>query len=114
MSIEIGDILARLSVINLIHEAKGLDTYLKTKDKFLSVADHKSLDILENNYQEEIGHVRFGLKWFIYICNTRGVAPIEEFHRISRLYFKGKLKEPFNRLARTSAGMTEEWYIPLT
>lgn len=107
------DILSRLSVINLTHEAKGLDTYLKAKEKFINIKDEKSLLILENNYRDEIGHVKFGLKWFKYICAKRELNPINEFHKLSRLYFKGKLKEPFNREARNQAGLTEDWYIPL-
>lgn len=101
-------------MINLTHEAKGLDSYMKTKEKFVSSADQQSIDILENNYREEIGHVGFGLKWFKYICKMRGVEPIELFHNLSRMYFKGKLKEPFNVEARNIAGLTEEWYMPLT
>jgi uncharacterized ferritin-like protein (DUF455 family) len=87
---------------------------MKTKEKFLHSKDNKSIDILENNYREEIGHVGFGLKWFKYICGRKGVDPIAEFHKLSRSYFKGKLREPFNREARNIAGLTEEWYIPLT
>jgi uncharacterized ferritin-like protein (DUF455 family) len=101
-------------VINLTHEAKGLDTYMKTKEKFQNCKDEISLETLERNYRDEIGHVRFGLKWFKHICAIRQLIPIEEFHSLSRQYFKGKLKEPFNREARNEAGLTEEWYIPLT
>ena len=55
--------------------------------------DEISLETLERNYRDEIGHVRFGLKWFKHICSIRQLIPIEEFHKLSRQYFKGKLKE---------------------
>ena len=106
--------MARLAVINLTHEAKGLDTYFKTRNKLHSNKDIVSANILDNNYQEEIGHVQIGLKWFKFICEKRSVPPVETFHRLSQQYFKGKLKEPFNRLAREEAGLTEEWYLPLS
>lgn len=106
--------MARLSVVNLTHEAKGLDSYPKSREKLVSCGDDMSIQIIDKNYQEEIGHVKFGVKWFKYLCEKRGVEAIAEFHRLSRLHFKGKLKEPFNREARNTAGLTEDWYIPLT
>lgn len=109
------DILARLAIINLTHEAKGLDSYYKSREKLAFYHDEISLSILDHNYQDEIGHVKYGVKWFQYFCQQRHIcSPIDEFHRLSKLYFKGKLKEPFNRPAREYAGMTEEWYIPIS
>jgi uncharacterized ferritin-like protein (DUF455 family) len=100
-------------VINLTHEAKGLDSYLKTKEKLESVQDEKSASIIEVNYREEIGHVRIGVKWFEYICALDHRDPIEVFHQLSNKHFKGKLKEPFNHEARAQAGMTRDWYMPI-
>lgn len=106
--------LARLAVINLTHEAKGLDSYSKTREKFIKSKDEISVAVLDNNYREEIGHVAAGVKWFTYLCDERGISPVETFHDLSRKYFKGKLKPPFNESARDAAGLTEEWYMPLT
>ena len=50
----VGDLLARLAVINLTHEAKGLDTYEKTREKLEKGGDFISRDILERNYKEEV------------------------------------------------------------
>jgi uncharacterized ferritin-like protein (DUF455 family) len=100
-------------VINLTHEAKGLDSFVKAKEKFQSLKDYRSSAILDKNYVEEIGHVGFGVKWFKFICQRRALNPIETFHTLSTKYFKGKLKEPFNREARDIAGLTEDWYLPL-
>ena len=46
--------LARLAVINLTHEAKGLDTYCKTREKLENGGDLLSRDILDRNYKEEV------------------------------------------------------------
>ena len=110
----------RIAIINLTHEAKGLDTYEKTREKFVNCKDKRSITILDHNYREEIGHVALGLKWFKYIAKNRKFSTscqssycIDYFHQLSRRYFKGKLKEPFNHIARYQAGLTNEWYIPL-
>ena len=39
---------------------------------------------------------------------------IEKFHEIVRKYYLGAIKGPFNEVARDMAGMTREWYIPLS
>lgn len=106
--------MARLAIINLTHEAKGLDSYAYTKEKFVTAKDAISLQILDHNFQEEIFHVASGLRWFKYACHEHGVDPIDTFHSLSRQYFKGKLKPPFNTEARNTAGLTEDWYVPLT
>jgi uncharacterized ferritin-like protein (DUF455 family) len=107
-------LLARLAIINLTHEAKGLDTYAYTKEKFVTAQDTTSLKILDHNFKEEIHHVATGLKWFKYVCAELQLEPLEQFHLLSRKHFKGKLKPPFNVEARNTAGLTEEWYMPLT
>jgi uncharacterized ferritin-like protein (DUF455 family) len=109
-----GSLLARLAIINLTHEAKGLDTYAYTKEKFVTAKDATSLKILDHNFNEEIHHVATGLKWFKYVCAELQLEPLEQFHLLSRKHFKGKLKPPFNVEARNTAGLTEEWYMPLT
>lgn len=113
-NISAGSLLARLAIINLTHEAKGLDTYAYTKEKFVTAQDTISLKILDHNFGEEVFHVATGLKWFKYACAELGLDPLEQFHLLSRRHFKGKLKPPFNVEARNRAGLMEEWYMPLT
>mmetsp|Transcript_12208 Transcript_12208/g.18297 ORF Transcript_12208/g.18297 Transcript_12208/m.18297 type:complete len:350 (+) Transcript_12208:20-1069(+) len=108
------DLLARLTVINLTHEAKGLDTYPKTREKFSSSGDSISMSILDRNYKEEIHHVATGVKWFKWLCGHLEVEPVSVFHQLSKIYFKGCLKPPFNTEARNIAGLTEDWYLPLS
>jgi len=109
-----GNLLARLAIINLTHEAKGLDSYAYTKEKFGKAHDTRSLEILEHNVQEEVFHVASGLRWFKYVCEELQLEPRDQFHCLSRQYFKGKLKPPFNKEFRDQAGLTEDWYMPLT
>jgi uncharacterized ferritin-like protein (DUF455 family) len=39
--------------------------------------------------------------------------PKEIFYDLVRTRFHGNLKPPFNTEARSAAGMTEDWYLPL-
>ena len=57
----------RIAVINLLHEARGLDTFPMTLQKFQSSGDKESVAILRRNYEEEVYHVQTGVKWFRYI-----------------------------------------------
>ena len=67
-SIYVDDLPGRLAIINLTHEAKGLDTYQKTRQKLQRAGDMLSIDILDANFKEEVGHVAAGVRWFTFIC----------------------------------------------
>ena len=71
--------------------------------------------MLEVIFQDEITHVEAGLKWFSFVCARHSpvLNPVETFHEMVKIYFQGYLKPPFNTEARETAGMTEEWYLPL-
>jgi len=108
------NILARLAIEHMVHEARGLDVTPFTIQKFKKAREDKTAMLLEKEIlPDEITHVSAGLKWFSYICSTLNPPedPISKFKQILPLYFKGSLKPPFNKTARETAGMTEEWYI---
>ncbi|CAI5702105.1 unnamed protein product [Peronospora effusa] len=107
-------ILARLAVVHLIHESRGLDVFPNAVKRFEKADDKSSLEIINKNYREETTHVEAGVRWFRYVCERDGGDPIAKFHEIVPQYYKGKLKPPFNMEARSKAGMSEEWYLPLS
>lgn len=107
------DILTRLAIVHLIHEARGLDVYESCKKKFLDGGDERSGTILDQNHMEEVNHVAKAVKWFQYFCDIRGIDPIPTFHQLVRSHFRGGLKPPFNTEKRVMAGMNPEWYMPL-
>lgn len=107
-------ILARLAVVHLVHEARGLDVFPNAVQRFEKASDDVSLKIIHKNYTEETTHVGAGVRWFRYVCERDGDDPIAKFHEIVPQYYKGTLKPPFNTEARNKAGMLEEWYIPLS
>ncbi|XP_063781690.1 uncharacterized protein LOC134931848 isoform X2 [Pseudophryne corroboree] len=107
------DLLGRLAIVHMVHEARGLDVHPQTLQRFLAQGDEGSARILEVIYTDEITHVAAGLKWFTYICAKEQRDCLSTFHELVPLYFRGYLKPPFNAEGRKSAGMSEEWYLPL-
>lgn len=108
------DLTARLAIVNLVYEARGLDTYASTLKKFEKSGDSESVIILKRNYLEEIQHVEKGIRWFKYKCIQENKNPLETFGSHVRQYHPGPLKGPFNDDARSQVGMGKEWYEPLT
>lgn len=109
-----GDLLARLAVVPLVLEARGLDVTPSMIDKLRAAGDEPSARIVEIIYRDEKRHVAFGAKWFRYLCAREGCAPESRFHEIVRRSFKGALKPPFNDRARSEAGLTPGFYKPLS
>ena len=81
--------------------------------KLRQADDEKSAAILEVIYQEEIGHVAAGQRWFAWLCGREGLDPKETWQGLVRRNFRGLLKPPFNAPARAEAGLTEDFYAPL-
>ncbi|WP_026147776.1 ferritin-like domain-containing protein [Robiginitomaculum antarcticum] len=107
------DIAARLAIAPMVLEARGLDVTPGMITKLKSVGDHESAKVLQIIYDDEIGHVAAGRKWFEYICMRQGLEVVPTFHKKVRKYFAGLLKPPFNEQARDLAGMKKELYMPL-
>ncbi|XP_071825940.1 uncharacterized protein HI_0077-like [Apostichopus japonicus] len=108
-------LLARLAIVHMVHEARGLDVHPITQARFGRQEDTESVKLLEVIYTDEITHVAAGMKWFTYICkhSEPEIDCIPKFHELVRRHFRGFLKPPFNEEGRSIAGMTKEWYIPL-
>eukprot|EP01147_Barroeca_monosierra_P003286 gene3285-5976_t len=105
------EIKARLAIVHMVHEARGLDVTPSTIQKFERNGDMESAALLQVIYNEEIGHVTAGMRWFKYICELENPSndPIQIFHRLVREHFHGYLKPPFNEEARSTAGFTPDW-----
>ncbi len=104
------DLAARLAVVPLVLEARGLDVTPAMTAKLRAANDDTTADILEIIYQDEIGHVRIGQRWFTFTCAARGLEPERAWRGYVATYFKGGLKPPFNTAARDATGMPESWY----
>jgi uncharacterized ferritin-like protein (DUF455 family) len=108
-----GDLLARLAVVPLVLEARGLDVTPVMAARLAQVEDRESAAVLRIIYEEEVGHVAVGQRWFETLCQAAGLAPEQVFHDRVRRCFRGELKPPFNRAAREAAGLPERYYEPL-
>lgn len=107
------DLLARLAVVPLVLEARGLDVTPAMIDKLLKVEDHDSAAVLQVIYRDEIGHVAIGKRWFDHLCVRRGLPARETWQALVRRHFKGQVKPPFNEPARQQAGLPADFYAAL-
>ncbi|KAF8579145.1 DUF455-domain-containing protein [Ramaria rubella] len=101
---------ARLAIIHLVHEARGLDVNPNTIAKFRVAGDAESVAVLEIIHLDEITHVTAGHRWFTWVCEREGYEPIPRFRAEVKLHFGGKVKGPFNEEDRRKAGLTKEFY----
>ncbi len=104
------DAAARLAVVPMVLEARGLDVTPATLASFRSARDVRSAAILERIYRDEIRHVGIGTRWFKAVCESRELAPVPEWQRLIRRHFRGIVKPPFNDSARGEAGLSRDFY----
>jgi uncharacterized ferritin-like protein (DUF455 family) len=108
------DLLARLAIVPLVLEARGLDVTPEMIARLERAGDAPSAAILNRIYQDEIRHVAVGMRWFERLCRGHGLDPQAVFQERVRRYFSGRLKPPFNRQAREAAGLPHRWYEMLS
>ena len=108
-----GDALARLAVVPMVLEARGLDVTPETAARFAAAGDGPTARILHRIYLDEIRHVSVGTRWFGWRCAQDDVEPPPRWQALVRRHFRGSLKPPFNDSARDAAGLTRDWYMPL-
>jgi uncharacterized ferritin-like protein (DUF455 family) len=107
------DLLARLAVVPLVLEARGLDVTPEMIRRLDRAGDTDSAAVLDRIYRDEIGHVAVGARWFDRLCRERGLDAPTTFRDKVRCYFRGNLKPPFNRDARDAAGLPFAYYAPI-
>jgi uncharacterized ferritin-like protein (DUF455 family) len=102
------DIAARLAVVPMVLEARGLDVTPVTIERFVGAGDLRSARILERILDDEIRHVRFGTIHFLKVCEERKESPAVLWKSLVSRHFRGAVKPPFNDSARRSAGLSCE------
>ncbi|WP_105369985.1 ferritin-like domain-containing protein [Neorhizobium huautlense] len=108
------DLTARLAVVPLILEARGLDVTPSLQAKMRESGDLETAAILDVIYNDEKGHVAVGAKWFRFLCARERKDPAATFQQLVRANFRGSLKAPFNDVARAEAGLTPSFYRSLS
>ncbi|SIN85450.1 ferritin-like domain-containing protein [Vannielia litorea] len=107
------DLPARLAVVPMVLEARGLDVTPGMIELFSKAGAVSAVAALQTIYAEEVSHVAYGAKWFNWLCGRDGLDPKEAFHDLVRRYFPGGPKPPFNEEKRAEAGMPPDFYWPL-
>lgn len=107
------DPIARLAVVPMVLEARGLDITPVTMERFEAAGDVATARILKRILSDEIVHVRAGTRWFESGCAARNLEPEPMWKYLVTRHFRGLLKPPFNDSARESAGLTRDYYQAL-
>lgn len=108
-----GSLSARLALVPMTHEARGLDTTPASLTRLEASGDDDLVAIFRRIYTDEISHVAAGVRWLSWLAEREGEQPIDLYHRQVRAHYKGGLKPPFNTEGRSQAGMPPGWYEPL-
>lgn len=108
------DFAARLAVVPMVLEARGLDVTPGMIKRFAKMGDQDSVNVLNVILKEEIGHVAIGNRWFQHYCKSNGLNAREHWQHMVGKFFKGLLKPPFNEEAREQAGVPPDYYLPLS
>ena len=108
-----GDVAARLAVVPMVLEARGLDVTPATLERVRGQGDENGARILERILDDEIRHVAVGTKHFRRVAEERCEKPSESFRNLVSKHFAGAIKPPFNDSARSTAGLSRDFYAGL-
>ncbi len=104
------DVAARLAVVPMVLEARGLDVTPATLERVRAAGDQTGTRILQRILDDEIRHVGFGAKHFIAHASARGDSPEAHWKTLVARHFRGSVKPPFNDSARSAAGLSRSFY----
>lgn len=104
------DVAARLAVVPMVLEARGLDVTPAMRDRLLEQGDSRGARLVQRILDDEIRHVAAGAKHFNELCAKAGIQPQNHWRALVARHFRGTLKPPFNDSARLAAGLSREWY----
>lgn len=107
------DVAARLAVVPLVLEARGLDVTPPTVERVRASGDDAGARLLERILDDEIRHVRVGATHFTAWCERRNEDPGNRWKSLVKRYFGGAVKPPFNDSARLTAGLSRYPYRAL-
>lgn len=100
------DVAARLAVVPMVLEARGLDVTPATIIRAREHGDERGARILERILVDEIRHVAVGARHFETVAQSRDETPDTLWIALVQRHFRGGLKPPFNDSARSTAGLS--------
>jgi len=99
-------LIARMALVPRVLEARGLDVTPGMIKRLQGHGDAATVEILQIIFEQEIGHVAIGSRWFNHACGLEGVSPEETFQDLLKEYMSGQLRGPFELEARRKAGFS--------
>jgi len=107
------DVAARLAVVPMVLEARGLDVTPATLGRVRAAGDTNGATILERILDDEIRHVAAGTKHFLRCAEMAQVEPESLWQSLVKQHFRGQIKPPFNDSARLAAGLSRGFYATI-
>jgi len=107
------DVAARLAVVPMVLEARGLDVTPATLDRVRASGDEGGAKILTRILDDEIRHVAAGTKHFLRCAQLAQSEPESLWQSLVKRHFKGHVKPPFNDSARLAAGLSRGFYAEI-
>jgi uncharacterized ferritin-like protein (DUF455 family) len=104
------DVAARLAVVPMVLEARGLDVTPATLERVQAAGDQGGAKILARILDDEIRHVAAGTKHFLRCAEMMQQKPEGLWQSLVKRHFNGAIKPPFNDSARLAAGLSREFY----
>ena len=102
------DVMVRMALVPRVLEARGLDVTPGMIRKLQDIGDDRLVSILQVIFDEEIGHVAIGTRWFHHMCDQRGLDAEKTFLELIEKYMSGAKFGPFETDARIRAGFSDE------
>lgn len=107
------DVAARLAVVPMVLEARGLDVTPATIERVRTAGDQNGTKILTRILDDEIRHVAIGTKHFLRFAEMTQTNPESYWQSLVKLHFHGFVRPPFNDSARLAAGLSREFYAAI-
>lgn len=104
------DVAARLAVVPMVLEARGLDVTPGMLDRVRAQGDRSGAKILRRILDDEIRHVAIGTRHFVAQAEAHGFDAPKRWQNLVNHHFRGELKPPFNDSARYAAGLSRDYY----
>jgi len=107
------DVAARLAVVPMVLEARGLDVTPAMLERVEAAGDTGGAKILARILDDEIRHVGLGTKHFLRCADMVQARPESFWQSLVKQHFRGAIKPPFNDSARLAAGLSREFYTAI-
>ena len=104
------DLMARLAIVPLVHEARGLDVQPIMIARLRAAGDEKSAKVLDIIARDEVDHVRIGYSWFTRLCAREGVEANAHYRMLVARHHGSLARSDFNAQARMQAGLPRSFY----